>query len=162
MIDDGMRKSARLPSWMPGGGVVLEVHLAGQDWHLPSDATQLSLFHVTLIGRKVFLEQQESMAKVWEVVQPTLPLPPQAELETEVRQAVDEDRKTWFLHIANQDHFRSYVQELSGLLHDAFQKVCGFDFTNPETDRYFHVSIANNQGGDPLKSIGSIKRPNGS
>ena len=101
------------------------------------------------------------MAKVWEGVRPILPLPPQAELDATVNQAVNEDRRTWFLHIANQDEFRSYVQELTNILDDAFTRLIGCGFTNPETDRYFHMSVANNQGGDPFKSIGSITNPNG-
>jgi len=123
-------------------------------WH---DATQLPAFHVTLIGRKVFLEQQDMMAKVWETMRSSLPLPPEPEFDTAVNQAVDEDRKTWFLHIANQDEFRCYVEELTSVFEDAFTRLVGCDFTNAETDRYFHMSVANNQGGDPFKNIGSIK-----
>ncbi len=150
-----------LPSWVREGGVVIDVHPPRRDWPLPTDATPLPAFHVTLIGRKVFLEQQDEMAKVWEEVRPILPLPPQAELDATVNQAGNEDRMTWFLHIANQDEFRSYVQELTSILDDAFTRLIGCGFTNPETDRYFHMSVANNQGGDPLKSIGSITNPNG-
>ena len=97
------------------------------------------------------------MAKVWKEVQPTLPLPPQAKLDATVNQAVDEDRKTWFLHIANQDEFQSYVQELTSILDGAFTRLTESGLTNPETDRYFHMSVADDQGGDPLKSIGSIR-----
>jgi hypothetical protein len=61
------------------------------------------------------------------------------------------------LPVVNQDDFRAYVQQLIGILDDAFRRLSGSGFTNPETDRYFHVSVANNQGGDPLKSIGSIE-----
>ena len=136
---------------------MFDVHPVMRDWQLPSDATQLHSFHVTLIGRKVFLEQQNAMAKVWEAVRPTLPLPPQAKWDASVNQAVDEDRNTWFLHIVNQDEFRSYVQELTSILAHAFTQLIGRDFTNPEADRYFHMSVANNRGGDPLGSIGSIR-----
>ena len=160
VFDEGAKKSVHLPSWVREGGVVVEVHPVGRDWQLPADATQLPSFHVTLIGRKVFLEQQDEMAKVWKEVQPTLPLPPQAELETVVNQAVDEDRKTWFLHVTNQDEFRSYVQELTSILDGAFTRLTESGLTNPESDRYFHMSVANNQGGDPLESIGSITNPN--
>jgi hypothetical protein len=63
--------------------------------------------------------------------------------------------------LANQDEFRSYVQELTSILDDAFTRLIGCGFTNPETDRHFRMSVANNQGGDPLKSIGSITNPDG-
>jgi len=160
VFDEGAKKSAHLPSWVREGGVVVEVHPVGRDWQLPADAIQLPFFHVTLIGRKVFLERQDEMAKVWEEVRPTLPLPPQAELDTAVNLAIDEDRKTWFRHIANQDEFRSYVQELTSILDGAFTRFTERGLSNPETDRYFHMSVANNRGGDPMKSIGSINGPN--
>lgn len=159
VFDEGMRRTANLPSWIPGGGVVLEVHPPVQNWQLPADATPLPSFHVTLIGRKVFLDQQDEMAKVWEEVRPTLPLPPHPELEADVHQATDEDRKTWFLHVVNQDNFRAYVRAVTSTLDDGFVKLAGSGFTNPETDRYFHMSVANNRGGDLLESIGSIGPP---
>jgi len=61
------------------------------------------------------------------------------------------------LHVVNQDDFRAYVRELTSILDDAFRLRAGRGFSNPETDRYFHVSGANNQDGYPLKSIGSIR-----
>ena len=96
---------------------------------------------------------------LWEAVQPTLSLPPQAALEAAVNQVADEERRTWFLHIVNQDDFRSYVQDLTSILDDAFNRLIGSGVTNPEINRCFHISVANNQGGDPLKSIGSIRPP---
>lgn len=157
VFDEGMRSSAQLPSWVPGGGVVLEVHPARQDWQLPDDATQLPSFHVTLIGRKVFLEQQDAMAKVSGNVRKRLSIPPYPELDTTVKLATDEDRRTWFLEIANQDDFRDYAQQLTSILDDEFRRCLGIGLSNPETDRYFHMSVANNRGGDPLESIGSIR-----
>ena len=157
VFDEGGRKTVFSPSWVPGGGVVIDVHSAARNWLLPADATQLASFHVTLIGRKVFLERQDTMAKAWEKVRPTLPLPPQAELDTALNEEIDENRKTWFLHVANQDEFRSYVRSLTTILDDAFTRLTGSGFTNPEAERYFHMSVANNRGGDPLESIGSIK-----
>jgi hypothetical protein len=127
------------------------------DCQLPPDATPLPFFHVTLIGRKVFLEQQDAMANAWESVRPTLPFPPLAELDSSVNEAVDEYRKTWFLHIVNQNDFRHYVEELTTILDDAFRRLSGHGFANPSTDRYFHMSVGNNRGGDPLESIGSIR-----
>ena len=89
----------------------------------------------------------------------TLPLPPSVEVGTRVHEAVDEDRKTWFQDVANQDELWAYVKDLSRLLDAAFRQVSGIGFTNSETNRYFHMSVANNRNGDPLKSIGSITAP---
>jgi len=159
VFDEGAKRSAELPAWVPDGGVVLDVHSASQGCQLPSDATPLPSFHVTLLGRRVFLDQQEAMARVWESARPTLPVPPQAEFDAAIHEAVDENRKTWFLHVVNQIAFRSYVRELTKILDGAFSRLRGTRFTNSETDRYFHMSIANNLGGDPMKSIGSICPP---
>ncbi|MEO8497716.1 MAG: metallophosphoesterase [Planctomycetota bacterium] len=157
VFDEGGRLSAELPLWSPGGGVVLDVHPARRDWQLPSDATPLPSFHVTLIGRKVFLEYMDAMVGVWEFVRRTLPLPPYPELDTRVKLATDEHRKTWFLDIVNQDDFSDYARQLTTILDAEFRHCMGIGFPNAETDRYFHMSIANNQGGDPLKSIGAIR-----
>jgi hypothetical protein len=159
VFDEGLRKTAFLPTWVPGGGVVIHVHPTRRDWRLSADATPLPSFHVTLIGRKVFLEQQDAMTKVWGSVRKRLSMPPYPELDTTVKLATDEDRKTWFLEIVNQDDFRDYAQQLTSILDDEFRLCMGIGLSNPETDRYFHMSVANNRGGDPLESIGSI-RPN--
>jgi hypothetical protein len=53
-------------------------------------------------------------------------------------------KETLFLPLANQGEWRTYCNELSdslGLNH---------------TDRYFHISVSNNQGGNPHNSIGNI------
>jgi len=157
VFDDGRKLSAECPSWVPGGGIVLEVHMARRDWQLPSDATPLPSFHVTLIGRKVFLENMDAMVGVWDSVRKTLPQPPYPDLDTTVNLETDKNRKTWFLDIINQDAFRDYTRQLTGILNDEFRRCIGIGFPNPKTDRYFHMSIANNQGGDPFKSIGSIR-----
>lgn len=158
VFDEGESKHARLPSWEPDGGIVVEIHLPKHHWNLPTEATPIEQCHVTLIGRKVFQEQDE-MKRAWEMVRHTLPMPPQPKLDEDVHEAVDGDRRTWFLHVRNQDVFRCYVERLTDMLDDAVRQISGSGFSNLETDRYFHISIANNRGGDPMKSIGSIKPP---
>lgn len=156
MFDDGSKEATYLPSWTRGGGIVVHANREPQDWQLPSEAVALPSFHITLIGRKVFLGQEDAMADAWESVRRLLPLPPGPELDKHVTLATDEERKTWFLHIINQDNFRDYVEQMTSILNDAFRQRSGSGFVNPDTDRYFHLSVANNQGGDPMKSIGSI------
>jgi|TARA_B100000035_G_C20749320_1_gene443253 hypothetical protein len=57
-----------------------------------------------------------------------------------------ETRKTLFLPVVNQDEVRDFVN-----------KICEeVGITNPEPDRFFHVSLANNHGGNPWKSVGDI------
>jgi hypothetical protein len=64
------------------------------------------------------------------------------------------------LPVVNQDDFRAYVQQLTCILDGAFRRLRGSGIPNPDIGRYFHLSVANNRGGDPLKSIGSIRLPN--
>ncbi len=152
-----MKQASGLLSWVRGGGVVVHVYPEGQDWPLPADAVVLPSFHVTLIGRKAFLELEDAMADVWDSARTSLTELPQPELDTRVDLATDADRKTWYLHVVNQDEFRACAQKLTRTLDQLLSERTGSRFPNPETDRYFHMTVANNQGGDPLKSIGSIR-----
>ena len=43
--------------------------------------------------------------------------------------------------------------QLTSILDDAFGRLSSIGFSNPEPDRYFHVSVADNRGGDPLQSF---------
>ncbi len=134
----------------------MPVEASRADWQPPIDAAWLPHFHITLLGRKRFLDVENEMARVWQSVCIVLSTSPNPDLGAEVHLAVDDDRKTWFRSVVNQGDFRSYVRVLKRILDENFRHLCGIGFTNPETDRYFHVSIANNQGGDPMKSVGSV------
>jgi hypothetical protein len=57
-----------------------------------------------------------------------------------------ETRRTLFVPISNQDAVREFVNELCEEL----------GITNPEPDRFYHVSLANTHGGDAWKSVGDI------
>lgn len=57
-----------------------------------------------------------------------------------------ETRKTLFLPILNQDEVRDFVNGICEEL----------GITNPESDRFFHVSLANIHGGNPWKSVGDV------
>ena len=59
-----------------------------------------------------------------------------------------ETRKTLFLPILNQDEVRDYVNRICEEL----------GIENPEPDRFYHISLANNHGGDPFKSVGDINK----
>ncbi len=142
----GKTQIATHVSWMAGGGIVCEIQGLKPDWELPSEATLLQAFHVTLIGRKVFLENEQTMITVWDSLRGNLPSPGAPELDEEIRAATAGQRKTWYLHISDQEEFRSYVDELARLLDKAFRRLSALSFTNPESHRYFHLSIANNRG----------------
>lgn len=144
-----------LPTWLRGGGVVVHVRPEPQDWKLPTDAVKLSSFHITLLGRKVFAGREDAMAGVWDIVQPALP--PQPQLGVRVNVQIEGGRKTWFLDVVNQGDYRSYVEQLLEKLNGELQARGQKVFAQLPADRYFHMTVANNCGGDPMKSIGSIR-----
>ena len=57
-----------------------------------------------------------------------------------------ETRRTLFVPILNQDAVRDFVNGICEEL----------GITNPEPDRFYHVSLANTHGGDAWKSVGDI------
>jgi len=150
-----------LPTWLHGGGVVVDVRPEPADWKLPSDAVKLSAFHITLLGRKVFTGREDAMAAIWDVVQSALPLPPQSQLGARVNVQTEGDRKTWFLDVVNQEDYRSYVEQLLEKFNRELQARGEKGFEQLPADRYFHMTVANNCGGDPMKSIGSIRPSSG-
>jgi hypothetical protein len=153
------------PCWRSGGGIVAPVEPAlAPRFVLPDEAVLLSenaspSFHITLIGRKSLLSLAKELESHWDAMRPHCSQPPQPRLDPVLRLAMDAGRKTWFLHILNQAEFRHYVQDLSCILDEMLYSRSGCRFVNPEENRYFHLSIANNCGGNPLESIGSIQRP---
>ena len=57
-------------------------------------------------------------------------------------------KTTYVVAVENQDELRDYVNELyesMGLI-------------NPEPNRFFHATIANNAGGDSFQSIGNVDK----
>jgi len=57
-------------------------------------------------------------------------------------------KTTYVVPVENQQALTDYV--------DAIYDAMGMD--NPESKRFFHVTIANSAGGIPLKSIGNVDR----
>ena len=147
--------------WETGGGVIQ--HLPAEEVpyvDLPAGADQLQYdgvpdFHVTLIGRKALIASDDLLSEFWPQIKALLPASPKVELSPILYESRDEGRRTWFLHVENQRELRQFANALSR----AIRSVSAGTFENPETHRYFHVSVANNAGGDPLRSIGSIRPP---
>jgi len=60
-----------------------------------------------------------------------------------------EDGKiTYVAAVKNQNDIKEFVDKI-------YQKI---GETNPEPNRFFHITLANNQGGDPFKSIGNVEK----
>jgi len=60
----------------------------------------------------------------------------------------DDGKVTYVVAIKNQSEIKDFVNEL-------YKMVGG---TNPEPNRFFHITLCNNQGGDPFKSIGNVEK----
>lgn len=114
-------------NWRPDGGIVAFV---GEDtlppYNLPSEATRIHLdgkpaFHVTLIARHVMEPYKDAMTTLWPAIADAAPELPVAQLSPELDKAFDVEK----------------------------QKTSDRPFINPEMNRQFHVTVANDKGGDP-------------
>ena len=118
---------------------------------LPENLTEIEKSHITLIGGKALKEHKEALKPHKGLIEvDSFPNIKFANTATATR-AVEingtvEGRKTYFIAVSNQDELRSYVNELCEQL----------GIENPEPDRFFHLSLANNHGGNPFKSVGDI------
>lgn len=60
----------------------------------------------------------------------------------------DENKVTYVMSLLNQEEFKNFV--------DQIYKSLGLE--NPEPDRFYHITLANNEGGNPFKSIGNVTK----
>lgn len=60
----------------------------------------------------------------------------------------EQDKVTYVLAVENQDELKDLVDKL----------YMSKGFENPEPERFFHITVANNAGGNPFKSIGNVTK----
>lgn len=60
----------------------------------------------------------------------------------------DVNKVTYVMSLLNQEDFKNFV--------DQIYKSLGLE--NPEPDRFYHITLANNEGGNPFKSIGNVTK----
>jgi len=131
---------------------------------LPEGFDRIEKIHLTLIGGQALKQFEEELKPqadgTWPIELLFLPFHELLELADDVSIAEREDypvdeenpelgvesRKTLFLPILNQEEVREMVNGICEVL----------GITNPEPDRFFHVSLANIHGGNPWKSVGDI------
>jgi hypothetical protein len=65
----------------------------------------------------------------------------------EDRRYLSGGKTTYVVAVENQDELKKYVDAV----YDAME------MDNPEPNRFFHVTIANNAGGNPFDSIGNVE-----
>ncbi len=132
-------------------GLVLKLQSA-PIWVLPEGLDPIAKSHVTLIGGKALKAHKEAMKSNADKL--TMDNWPNLEVTfgatgTATREDYDgtgETRITHFIEVSNQDTLRDIVEEICDMV----------GIKNPEPDRFFHLSLANNFGGNPFKSVGDI------
>tara|TARA_B100000963_G_C22632325_1_gene675621 strand:- start:3496 stop:4029 length:534 start_codon:yes stop_codon:yes gene_type:complete len=58
------------------------------------------------------------------------------------------NKVTYVMSIKNQEDFKSFVDKIYNSL----------GLENPESNRFYHITLANNEGGNPFKSIGNVTK----
>jgi 2'-5' RNA ligase len=107
--------------------------------------------HITLTSIK---SCKENKAKLKESL-PKMNMPKILLGKTTLAQRPESGKKSFVVSIENQDEIKKFVD-------DIYEKM---ELTNPEPDRYFHITIANNIENkkspgfaDPFSSISDIKK----
>ena len=117
---------------------------------VPEGMEVIDKTHITLVGGKALKEFKAQLKEGTKEVIAGMPEPPTPELGrtgVATRTMADgEVRETYFMEVGNQEDFQDYADKLCDAL----------SIANPEPDRFFHVSVANNHGGNPFKSVGDI------
>jgi len=60
----------------------------------------------------------------------------------------EQGKVTYVIPLLNQGEFKNFVDK-------AYKSL---NLENPEPDRFFHITLANNEGGNPFKSIGNVTK----
>lgn len=152
---------ARRLNWRPDGGIVAFV---GEDalpeYDLPPEATRIQLggkpaFHVTLIARHVMEPYKDAMTTLWPAIADAAPEPPVAQLSPELKKACEagKQKTSWYVKVINADAYSKYLRGLVDLIDQHFRTAGYRPFINPEMDRLFHLTVANDKGGDPMGSV---------
>ena len=154
--------------WTPGAGgllAVMEVAMVAEQLpqSMPSDCHPVRPLHLTclrgqsmapLVGRLPELPALPGLPlptfdpTVWVAHRPPHPVKDSPGAPS---------RRTGFLAVRNQSDCRAVVAEVVRRLDAASRALGGPAFPHPEPERFFHLSVWNNRGGDPMRSIGDIQ-----
>ena len=110
-----------------------------QDFNIPEGLEVIGKNHITIVSGKA-LKPVKKIVKGNKDNLSLLPLPPKpimGKTGVAIRDIEGEKRETYFMEIANQDEFQDYANLVCASL----------GIENPEPERFFHLSVANNQGG---------------
>jgi len=115
---------------------------------LPEGFTPVSVSHITLIGGKFLKPYKTQLSQLLNTINnyPELQTIPDPVFGEQIVAKRTDGRESVVVAVQNQGEFTNYVNLLCQTL----------GVTNPEPGRFFHLTLANNAGGDPFKSIGDI------
>ena len=153
---------ASAPTWSPGAALVVPVDPSiAADFVLPSEASPIveggaPALHVTLLSRAALAPIAEALAPRWGDVLAGLPDPPPIRLDGPLRRAHDaaRNRASWYVPVADPEAWRAYTADVSAAIDAALRAADAPGISTDEPQRVFHVTLANDQGGDPYGSIG--------
>jgi|GEM_PF-4228260 len=158
--------------WTPGAGGLLALvppHvLEGRGVVVPEGAAAVRPLHLTCLASRSMaplvgtLDPAEVLPRL-----PRMPLPDfVAGVETAHRPphpvkdppGTRTSRETGFLAATPDSQLTCHavLREVVRILALSSQACGGPDFPHPEPDRFFHLSVWNNRGGDAMRSIGDI------
>ena len=121
------------------------------DIDTPEGLTAIEKSHITLIGGKALKDHKDTLKPHKGLIEvdgiPDIKFgrTGQATRAMEINGTL-ESRKTFFVEVTNHDELRTFVSELCMKL----------GMINPEPNRFYHLSLANNHDGNPFKSVGDI------
>ena len=114
---------------------------------IPDNLTRLNSdnLHVTLTSIRNFKPFKEEFNNIdfTDIKIPNIILG-----ETTVARRSEQDKESFVVAVKNNDELKRFVDEI-------YSKI---NKENPEPDRYFHITIANNKDGNPFGSIGDVTK----
>ena len=118
----------------------------------PENLTEVTKSHITLIGGASLKEHKKALKPLKGILELDVD-PPTIEFgrtglayQDKLVNDTMQNRETFFVEVLNQEELRSFVDEVCQTL----------GIENPESDRFFHLSVANNFDGKPFNSVSDI------
>jgi len=148
LIKESLNSSERI---MHGTGLLLKLDNNTlqqiQNINIPDNLTRLDNknLHVTLTSIRNFKPFKEDFESVSfdDIEIPNIELG-----NTTIAKREEQGKESFVVAVKNQDELKRFVDEI-------YEKV---GKSNPEPDRYFHITIANNKEGNPFGSIGDVTK----
>jgi len=148
LIKESLNSSERI---MHGTGLLFKLDnntlQSIQNINIPDNLTRLDNknLHITLTSIRNFKQFKQDFESVnFDSINV-----PNVELgDTTIAKREDQGKESFVVAVKNQDVLKRFVDEI-------YDKV---GKSNPEPDRYFHITVANNKEGNPFGSIGDVTK----